>query len=270
MRRDRTVRGCRLLLGGLAVAFAGVGALFVVAPEGTLAALDAVGARLGSFAPTPRSPLRFWVALATGYMGLVTALAWLARRHFPHRRDLLALLVLGKATSSLASLAFYHGATAAFPYLANGLVDGAIAVAAAVMWAIAGRRAGGDHAERTLAALVEATVPPGGPFPEGADAALAADVARFVAGREGVLPGPARAALAAVDAVSRLRHGRRFAHLALEQRVALLAGWERSSLAPVRQAVHLVKLIATLHFYSRPPVQRRLGYPDAVARTGPS
>jgi hypothetical protein len=129
-------RLCRIVLRFLAASFAVVGMLFLFFPDGTVRVLNAVGTYFGDFTPAPESQLRFWLSLATGYMALVTALAWVAQRDMHRHRDLLLFLALGKATSSLTCLAFYWYSLDAFIYLANAVVDGSIAVTALVIWSV--------------------------------------------------------------------------------------------------------------------------------------
>lgn len=292
--RGSAERWCQLTLRGLAVSFALVGACFLLAPDATIHVMNRAGGMLGDFTPAPPSALRFWLSLATGYMVLVTALAHLAQRDLRRRRDLLALLALGKATSSLTCLVFYLCSLPAFIYLANFWVDGTIALAAAVMWALvpsfgapaasvadgaAGGRAGGS--DGVMQALLEAMVPPGGAFEEGACAAppdvdgeggargLGAEIEAFVAGAGPRAPQALRLGLRLLDVSPFLLppvRRRRFSRLPLDERVRLLEAWERSRLMPRRQAMHALKLLVMLHVYSRPAIEARLGYPPPLAR----
>src|SRR5690606_37418769 len=137
-----------LTLRILMLSFAGVGALFALAPDATIRGLDAAGAWFGDFAPTPATGARLWLALAVAYMLLVTLLAWLAQRDLRAARPYLALLFAGKASSSLGALAAYGSVAPTFPYLANFLVDGAIAIGVAALWLAAPRLAAGARAPR--------------------------------------------------------------------------------------------------------------------------
>jgi hypothetical protein len=171
-----------LTLRGLAVSFAVVGSLFVLAPDGTIRVLNAVGGALGSFTPAPESALRFWLSLGAAYMVLVTLLAWVAQRDLRRHRDLLWILAAGKAVSSLTCLVYYLFSMDAFVYLANFVVDGSIALTAIKIWvdvphlgdpsrvAATPKSAGDESASEPGSvrdALLEALVPAGGPFPEG-------------------------------------------------------------------------------------------------------
>ncbi len=314
---------CRTTLRGLAVAFVVVGANFLFFPNATVGSLNAVGGWLGDFPPLPESDLRFWLSLTTGYMVLVTALAYLAQRDLRAGRQLVALLALGKATTSLTSLAFYAWSLPAFAYLLNFLVDGSITLAALAIWlaiprlrpSAAGGGAGGTGAggddpgaagrapagtspsafgtagaagvavgraaaegleasagaePAALGALLEAMIPQGGPFPEGArDVRLLADVDSFVGGAGTAGAKALRLAAGFLDLAPLLLppwRGRRFRRLTLEERIDLLEAWEVSRLPLLRQAVHNLKMLITVSFYSRPQIEARLGYPAPLAR----
>jgi hypothetical protein len=272
----------RLTLRVLAVSFAAVGTTFAVAPEATIRALDAAGAAFGDFEPAPAAGASLWLSLTAGYMVLVTLLAWMAQRDLRRYRHLIALLAAGKATSSLTSLLFYAVSVPAFPMLANFVVDGGITLVALAIWAdvprLPGERvpggaatAGPAAARPALTALLEALAPPGGPFPEGAGtAAVATGVGDLVAAAD-----RARAfglLLRALDlspfVLPPLRF-RRFSRLPLGERIRVLDAWERSRLWPRRQAFHMLKLVGAGHFYSRPEIQARLGYPPPLWRVPP-
>ncbi|MFQ5409331.1 MAG: hypothetical protein ACE5FI_13040 [Anaerolineales bacterium] len=121
-------------LRGLAASFAVVGLLFLFAPDGTLAFGDALGARLGTFAPAPPTGAKLWLSLAVSYMALVTALAYLAARDVRANAGLLRILALGKAASSLTSLVFFLSEARVFIYLLNFVVDGGIALLVLGCW----------------------------------------------------------------------------------------------------------------------------------------
>ena len=119
---------------GLAASFAVVGLIFLFAPDGTLAFGDAVGARLGTFAPAPATGARLWLSLSVAYMALITALAYLASRDVVANRGLMLILALGKASSSLTSLAFFLTDSPVFIYLLNFVVDGSLALLVLGCW----------------------------------------------------------------------------------------------------------------------------------------
>jgi hypothetical protein len=280
---------CRLILRCLAASFAIVGALFFVAPDGTIRAMTGIGAALGDFTPAPASALRFWLSLGTGYMVLVTALAYIAQRDLQRHRVLVALLALGKATSALTCLAFYLFSLDTFIYLANFLVDGSIAVTATVIWMMVPslriaptadvgavdsvdtvRRRHDLATERRIASILEAMVPDGGPFADGARGVVSARALESFAAGAG--PSAVRALRFLLQLVEvspyflpPLRM-RRFSQLPVADRVALLEAWERSRLVPRRQAMQMLKVLVMTHFYSRPEIATQLGYPPPLER----
>src|SRR6266403_1327300 len=162
---DRILGALRVLFAGLALAFAATGLLFFLFPDGTVRALNAAGSPLG-FPPAPPSALRFWLSLGLAYMVLVTLLAAQIARDPRGRAHLMPLLAAGKATSSLTCAGYFVLSMPAFIYLANALVDGALAATAlgawAVVWATDEAPAARDAV--LLRAVLDALVPPGGPF----------------------------------------------------------------------------------------------------------
>src|SRR5881409_1927887 len=132
---DRMLGALRVLFAGLALAFAATGLLFFLFPDGTVRALNAAGSPLG-FPPAPPSALRFWLSLGLAYMVLVTLLAALIARDPRGRAHLMPLLAAGKATSSLTCAGYFVLSLPAFVYLANALVDGALALLALGAWVV--------------------------------------------------------------------------------------------------------------------------------------
>jgi len=276
-------RWCRLTLQVLAACFVVVGAQFLFLPDATVRSLNAVGSWLGDFTPAPASELRFWLSLATGYMVLVTALAYVAQRNLRRHRDLVAFLALGKGTSSLVALGFYVYASNAFLYLANFYVDGAITLMALAIWlaipslgAAVGPDAVTEGARRerppvpAMDAMLEAMIPSGGPFEPGArELPIGRDVEAFVGGLAPAAVGALRIGLRLFDFVPFVLppfHLRRFSRLPLEARVEVLEAWERSRFMPRRQAIHTLKMLAMIHFYGRPEIESRLGYVPPLVR----
>jgi hypothetical protein len=72
-------------------------------------------------------------------MVLITAICLVAQTDVVRYRALIAILAVGKTTSSLTALAFYVFDEHVFIYLLNFLVDGFLAVAALWLWTLAGR-----------------------------------------------------------------------------------------------------------------------------------
>ena len=125
----------------LGVTFAVVGLLFIVAPDGTLAALDDFGEwlPLGEFAAAPDTAQQLWLALGFAYMTVIAGICLLASTDVVRYRPLLLVLAAGKAASSLTALGFYLFDTDVFAYLLNFVVDGFLVGVALLLWSLAGR-----------------------------------------------------------------------------------------------------------------------------------
>jgi hypothetical protein len=125
----------------LAVSFAAVGLLFLVAPDGTLSALDDFGdwLPLGGFAPAPETAEQLWLALGFAYMTVITGICLVVSTDVVRYRPLLLVLAAGKSASSLAALGFYLFDADVFAYLLNFLVDGFLVGVALLLWSLAGR-----------------------------------------------------------------------------------------------------------------------------------
>ncbi len=111
----------------MAAVFAAVGLVFLLFPDAVLVLMNRLGRGLGC----PEAPLTgagFYLALAAAYMAMVTILALGMARH-PEDPVRPRLLAQAKAASSLASFGLFIFHQGALVYLANGLVDGAIAAA---------------------------------------------------------------------------------------------------------------------------------------------
>lgn len=125
----------RLVSAGLGVAFAVVGAVFLLAPDAVLALFDGWSRALGlATFGGPADP--FFVALAVAYMYLVTVLAWSMFRH-PRDRAPAGLLIQAKLASAIVSFGLCLLRQPHLLLLANGVVDGAIA--GAVLLLVHGR-----------------------------------------------------------------------------------------------------------------------------------
>lgn len=125
----------------LAATFAIVGLLFIVAPDGTLGALDDFGdwLPLGQFSAAPDTAQQLWLALGFAYMTVIAGICLLASTDVVRYRPLLLVLAAGKAASSLTALGFYLFDTDVFAYLLNFLVDGFLVGVALLLWSLAGR-----------------------------------------------------------------------------------------------------------------------------------
>lgn len=268
-----------LVLRVLAASFAVAGLVFLIAPDGTIAFLDAAGALFGRFDPTPATGARLWLALSVAYMLLVTLLAWLAQRDLAQARPYLALLFAGKASSSAFALVAYGSVSPSFAYLANFVVDGAIALTVAWLFVIAPRLAARRAASSPTGALspreaavlrasLEALAPPGEALtPETAGPSVAAAVEGYTRTADGL--GALRALLIALEISPFVLPPvwlRRFSRLSLEDRVRVVEAWEGSRFWPRRQAIAALKLAALPHVFGRPEVLRALRYPDPLER----
>ncbi len=120
------VRSIRLTGAGLAVTFAVVGLVFVAIPSKVLAAFNWLADGLGWPASTTQV-YTLYLALALAYMYLVTLLAWQMVRH-PDMRVFPWLLVQAKAASAIICLGLFALQEQYLIYLANFVVDGAIAL----------------------------------------------------------------------------------------------------------------------------------------------
>jgi uncharacterized protein YjeT (DUF2065 family) len=112
----------------LSLTFAIVGLIFLLAPEAVLRGLNAVGRSFG-MSDSPLHGAGFFSVLASSYMAVVTVLAW---RMFKSPASPAHPLLLGqaKAASSLFSFGVFGFHAPYFVLLANGIVDGALAVLA--------------------------------------------------------------------------------------------------------------------------------------------
>jgi hypothetical protein len=141
MTGDGAERFVALSLRLLAATFALVGVLFIVAPDGTLGALEDLGnwLPLGSFSPAPETTEQLWLALGFAYMTVIAGLCLVVSSDVVRYRPLLLVLAAGKAASSLAALGFYLFDQDVFAYLLNFLVDGFLVGASLLLWSLAGR-----------------------------------------------------------------------------------------------------------------------------------
>ncbi len=254
---DRILGALRVLFAGLALAFAATGLLFFLFPDGT------------GFPPAPPSALRFWLSLGLAYMVLVTLLAAQIARDPRGRAHLMPLLAAGKATSSLTCAGYFVFSLPAFLYLANALVDGALALVALGAWAVVwATEAPAARDAALLRAVLDALVPRGGPFPLGAaDTDLDAALARYFARLHPLGPAGLRLLLRAIEyGAVVFERTRPFSRLDPAARERALAAWDTSRLGPRRQLLASLKLLALMHFYERPEVWPAVGYDDAYLR----
>jgi hypothetical protein len=122
-------RRLRLLLRIWVVIFV-LGAFdFFVFPYLTIRILDSTAKSLGMHEVAALDAGQdFWLTLAVPYMILVAAFSWVAQRGTRIQAQPVQFLMLAKASSSLTSLALFLFGGFAYPFLANFVVDGAIAL----------------------------------------------------------------------------------------------------------------------------------------------
>jgi hypothetical protein len=139
MRGERAESFAVLSLRLLALSFAVVGILFIAVPNGVLDTVSDLGDELGGFSRAPHGTEQLWLALGFSYMVVITGICLLAQTDIVRYRSLLLVLALGKAASSLSSLAFYVFEEDVFAYLLNFLVDGSLVLVALWLWTLIGR-----------------------------------------------------------------------------------------------------------------------------------
>ena len=125
----------RLLAGGFAIA----GLLFLIAPDDVLSAIEDTGDALGSFAASPDSDQRLWLALAFAYMAVIAAIALVVSFDVVRYRPFIVVLALGKVASSLTAGAFFVFDDDVFAYLLGLVVDLSLVGVTLACWSLAGR-----------------------------------------------------------------------------------------------------------------------------------
>ena len=260
----------------LAWTFAVVGLMFLVAPNGVVHSINAVGSIFRIFPPAPDSDLRIWLGLAVGYMVMVTMLAWQISVAPRANRSLMPFLAAGKLTSSFTSLLFFVFHQAAFLYLLNFLVDGSIVlvVLGCYAWLGATEQVGRSstpegRAAEMLAALTETMVPDGGPIEPGARSEdLSRSVWAYFRHLHPLGPLGLQVLLYLFEYAPFVfgPRRRRFSRLTPADRETSLSGWETSRLAPRRQMLNGVKLAVMLQFYDSPRVCAAIGYDGGYLR----
>jgi hypothetical protein len=99
---------------------------FYLAPGLVTTSLNRQGARLGMEA-SPVEGESTWIVLAVAYMVLVTVITNDAAEDPLGRQSQVRYLIAGKSASSLGSLGYFLLKRRSFAFLANFLLDGAIA-----------------------------------------------------------------------------------------------------------------------------------------------
>jgi hypothetical protein len=118
------MRSYKLISLVLMFLFAATGIIFLSVPDRVLTLFNNLSSSFG----LPESPIiswNFYLILATGYMYLVTVLAFLMFKH-PDNSNFPLVLVHAKVASSLISLALFLLQAHYLIYLANFIIDGVI------------------------------------------------------------------------------------------------------------------------------------------------
>ena len=139
MQGPRAERFVVLNLRLLAATFAVVGILFIAVPSGVLDVISDVGVWFGNDTRAPHTQEYLWLALAFAYMVVITGICLLAATDVVRYRALLLVLALGKAASSLSTLAFFVFDEQVFAYLLNFLLDGSLVFVALGLYVLIGR-----------------------------------------------------------------------------------------------------------------------------------
>jgi len=124
---------------GASLCFAAVGTIFLLSPDAVLRLMNRLGRGFG-MAEAPLSGAGFYLALAAGYMAVVTILGWRIFRA-PANPAYPLLLAQAKGASALFSLGLFAFHAPQFVFLANGLVDGSLAIGALLIYRSVRRRA---------------------------------------------------------------------------------------------------------------------------------
>ena len=107
MTGERAERFVVFNLRLLALSFALVGTLFIVAPDGVLDVITDLGDEIGDFTPAPETVEQFWLGLGFAYMVVIAGICLVVSLDVVRYRPLLLVLAAGKAASSLSTLGFY-------------------------------------------------------------------------------------------------------------------------------------------------------------------
>ena len=119
------MRFYRIFSLGCAIVFAAVGLIFLLFSDAVLVFFNSLSARTG-LPPMLLQGDPFYIILAVAYMYLVSCIAYQMYR-LPENHYFPLLLAHGKLASSLLSLGFFLLSRPFLIYLANAVVDGALA-----------------------------------------------------------------------------------------------------------------------------------------------
>jgi hypothetical protein len=116
----------------LAVVFAIVGITFLLIPHRVIALFNDLSSSFG-MATVPVVGFNFYLALAVGYMYLVTILAGFMYR-YPKNTVYPLLLCHGKIASAALSILLFALHKPFLLYLGNGIVDGGIGIVVLIIY----------------------------------------------------------------------------------------------------------------------------------------
>jgi hypothetical protein len=108
----------------MAIVFAIVGLLFLIAPDRVLSSFNSISNAIG-MKEAPLNGMGFYLILAAGYMYLVTLIACLMYK-YPENKYFPLLLANGKMISSFLSLIMFVSHQPYLIYMVNFIVDGII------------------------------------------------------------------------------------------------------------------------------------------------
>ena len=112
--------------------FAVVGLLFLFLTNGVLTFFNSIAAHLG-MKQSPVDGINFYLILASGYMYLVSLLAYMMYKH-PDNHYFPLLLAHAKLVSSVLSFCFFIVHEPYLIYITNGIVDGSIGLVASYFY----------------------------------------------------------------------------------------------------------------------------------------
>ena len=117
------------------------GMVFVIAPEWTLRAINAVSAALvPDLELVPILVEKFWLALAFSMMMTITALCYIAQHNIRKNKGYAIPLLISKAVSSLTGLCFFVFSARYLAYFVIFAVDGSIFVVTLLLFLRASRK----------------------------------------------------------------------------------------------------------------------------------
>jgi uncharacterized protein (DUF362 family) len=117
-----------------------VGMMFILIPDTILAWSNTLSAFLHTrLLPIPTHGEHFWTALAFSMMVTIAGICVAAQYNIRKNRNLVVLLLIAKAASSISGFALFACQNRYFAYLAIGLVDGSLFVASFIFYLLASR-----------------------------------------------------------------------------------------------------------------------------------